>query len=231
MPSNSTKKPISNLDSLDSNSNPSKPSTLDNQATTIPLKSSTKVIRKTKQPSFVSKTTISTDLPDKSFFSDPSNIGQHTKVLSHIGKIYNLGPLNPTVAKQVDLRIRWYFNRCATEDIVPNVSSLARALGVTRRTLFDWADGKLKNCPSEPVSKALGTIEAIHETLLIEGKINPVAAIFLAKNNFGYSDKTPTMDDKAPETEKTAEQLIAESMMLPETDIAAVVPKEDNSVD
>lgn len=70
------------------------------------------------------------------------------------------------------------------------------------------------------------------ESGMLNKSINPVVGIFISKNNFGYTDTTPgSEDDTQPDTEKTAEELIAESYMLPDQAPVDVVPHGDGSVE
>lgn len=82
---------------------------------------------------------------------------------------------------------------CAEDDMKPSVAGLALAFGRDRRTLWKWANGIESDfIPPESrdfIKKAYQFLNAQMEDYAQNGKINPVAAIFLMKNHFGYQDK------------------------------------------
>jgi len=98
---------------------------------------------------------------------------------------------NPVQVKQ---RVIDMFNINAAFDIKPSVASLAMAFHVDRVTLFNWLTGKtetVKNKESfNAIKNAYSQINLLYETYMNTGKINPIAAIFLMKNNMGYKDTT-----------------------------------------
>lgn len=67
------------------------------------------------------------------------------------------------------------------------------AFGVDRKTIWAWANGvDSKTLPTESrnlIKKAYQLLNAQMESYMQNGKINPVAGIFLMKNNMGYADK------------------------------------------
>ena len=62
-----------------------------------------------------------------------------------------------------------------------------------RKTIWAWANGvDSKTLPTESrnlIKKAYQNLNAQMENYMQNGKINPVAGIFLMKNNMGYQDK------------------------------------------
>ena len=103
-------------------------------------------------------------------------------------------------------RINDYFSICAEDDIKPSIASFALSLGISRITLFTWLTGKYKTVKSQECLNALKTaydlINSYYEHMMNTGKINPVAGIFLLKNNYGYQDSTThiiqTTDNQDP---------------------------------
>jgi hypothetical protein len=77
---------------------------------------------------------------------------------------------------------------------------MAMALGVDRRQLWAIANDqptggngyklKLPQETTDLVKKAYEILETSMENYANAGKINPVMAIFMMKNHFGYQDKT-----------------------------------------
>lgn len=86
-------------------------------------------------------------------------------------------------------------------DMKPTVAGMAMALnGMSRQTL--WAithdaplggRGNYSTLPpsvTDTIKKAYFLLENLWESYMNSGKVNPVAGIFLGKNNYGYQDKT-----------------------------------------
>ena len=75
----------------------------------------------------------------------------------------------------------------------PSVAGMALAFGVDRKTLWCWCNGvDSAYIPTESrttLKKAYQFLNAQMENYMQNGKINPVAGIFLMKNNMGYADK------------------------------------------
>ena len=107
--------------------------------------------------------------------------------------VYNMSPIDINNAVQVERRIQEYFALCIDCDMKPGVANLAMALGIDRNRLLDIVhDVETRtNVPAETrcvIKKAHSYMGAYWEAITQNGKINPAAAIFLGKNNFGYRD-------------------------------------------
>ena len=129
--------------------------------------------------------------PDRSEQAAP---GENNKFLSHDMKIYSLPKIDINNPDSVQSRIKEYFAICTEDDIKPTVESLALAFSVSRFTLFDYINGRnhtIKNPESILTLKtAYDIINSYYAHMMNNGKINPVAGIFLMKNNYGYKDTT-----------------------------------------
>ncbi len=120
--------------------------------------------------------------------------GDNTKFLTHDIKIMHLPTVDINNPDDVQQRIDDYFSICAEDDIKPSIASLALAFSVSRFDLYDYVNGrneKIKNIESIHILKnAYNVINSYYEHCMNNGKINPVAGIFLMKNNMGYKDNT-----------------------------------------
>jgi hypothetical protein len=96
-------------------------------------------------------------------------------------------------------RLCEYFRIYGEADLKPTVAGMAMCLGVDRRRLWEIKTGSMVggqaqlNLPTETldlVKKAYDILETSMENYANAGKINPVMAIFMMKNHFGYQDKT-----------------------------------------
>ena len=151
-------------------------------------------MEKSNKPVKKSKTTLATG--DKTLIVDE---GDNRKYLMVSMQLMNLPQIDLNDAEQVGNRLNEYFRIYAENDMKPTVAGMGLALnGLDRRRLWEIkADAPsthavVNNLPSDVrdlVKKAYKLLENMMENYMQNGKINPVAGIFLAKNNFGYVDK------------------------------------------
>ena len=131
--------------------------------------------------------------PQENFGQENIQPGDNAKYLRHALAAYNLPPIDLDNDEQVQGRIEWYFTHCIESDIKPTVMGLANSLGVERRTLSDWRNGRRrgkKDNRTEIIRQAYGILEELWEDYMLNGKINPVSGIFIGKNHFDYADKS-----------------------------------------
>lgn len=96
--------------------------------------------------------------------------------------------------EQLRNRIGEYFKLCADNDMKPGVVAMGLAIGLDRRRLWEIRSGASVNTtiPQECkdiINMAYDSLEALWESYMQNGRINPVSGIFLAKNHFGYRDQ------------------------------------------
>lgn len=134
--------------------------------------------------------------PDrKELMSVHVNPGDNSKYLTHNLTMFGWGKVDMYNTDDVRDRTIQYFQLCANDDMKPSVAGLALAYGIDRRRIWEIANKTgscYKNVPEEvqdTVKKAYIVLNAQMEDYLQDGKINPVAAIWLMKNNMGYEDK------------------------------------------
>lgn len=90
---------------------------------------------------------------------------------------------------EVEERATQYFVACYDTATLPDLASLALALGVSKYTLEGWSRGV--NCSAdrqEIIQKAYTTIEAAQLQATSRGSLNPILFIFLAKSKYGYRE-------------------------------------------
>ena len=126
--------------------------------------------------------------------------GDNTKFLQLNMELFNMEKIDLHDEEAVAERLNEYFALYAKYDTKPTVAGMAMALGMNRRTLIaivnDYATGGAGYKTALPqevalhIKKAHYLLENLWENYATNGKINPVTAIFLGKNNFGYQDKT-----------------------------------------
>lgn len=127
--------------------------------------------------------------------------GDNTKFMTVQMALLNLPDIDMENPDEVQNRLNEYFALYAQYDMKPTVAGMAIALnGHNRQWLYavthDVASGgagyKIALPPSVAVliKKAYFLLENLWESYMNSGKVNPVAGIFLGKNNYGYQDKT-----------------------------------------
>jgi hypothetical protein len=128
--------------------------------------------------------------PDKTVQLDP---GDNRKYIMHDLRMWDWPAVDMTKPRDVSKRIGQYFQICAEDDMKPSVAGMALAFGIDRRTMWKWVNGiDSAYIPTESrdtLKKAYQFLNAQMENYMQNGKINPVAGIFLMKNNMGYADK------------------------------------------
>lgn len=116
--------------------------------------------------------------------------GDNAKYLAHAMVVMEQPPIDISNPKEVEARIKWYFGHCVNSDMKPTVSGMCNSLGIHRNTLYDWKMGNNRAATHQEVAlKAYRLLEELWEDYMLNGKVNPVAGIFLGKNLFNYSDK------------------------------------------
>ena len=94
-------------------------------------------------------------------------------------------------------RLLFWMEKCEQYDIRPTVIGMANALGIDRVRLYqlvseNFPNGKAPFGATEEVvvllQKMYQNIAENLESGMQNGKVNPVAAMFLLKNHLGYSD-------------------------------------------
>ena len=69
---------------------------------------------------------------------------------------------------------------------------MALALNTNRMTVWNWREGVTKKPEGvrNALKKGFAVLNYILAQYMQDGKINPVAGIFLLKNNYAYSDQS-----------------------------------------
>jgi hypothetical protein len=125
--------------------------------------------------------------------------GDNTKIVQTNMKFFDMPRVDLKDPDAVRERLCEYFKIYGEADLKPTVAGMAMCLGVDRRRLWDIKTGNYanvggyKDLPPETVDlvkKAYEILETTMENYANAGKINPVMAIFMMKNHFGYQDKT-----------------------------------------
>ena len=140
---------------------------------------------------------ISKDMADGKWLQ--TEPGDNTRIVMTNMKFFDMPKVDLYDSEAVRERLCEYFRIYGEADLKPTVAGMAMALGVDRRRLWEIKTGTAvggtgkQNLPPETldlIKKAYEILETSMENYANAGKINPVMAIFMMKNHFGYQDKT-----------------------------------------
>ncbi len=151
--------------------------------------------------------------------------GDNARYTSFALSIYSMPEIDITDAEQVNRRVVEYLTTCIDNDIKPGVATLAMALGIDRNRLLKIISGAsgensgITYSVRSVVKRAYAMFDAMWETNMQSGKINPACGIFLGKNNFGYKDVVDYNLTPKQDTEQvSADQLHRRLESLPDDD-------------
>ena len=127
--------------------------------------------------------------------------GDNAKFMAVQIELLNMPDIDMDNVEEVQQRLSDYFTLYTSRDMKPTVAGMAIALnGHNRQWIRAVAtDGTtggsgykaaLRPEVATVIKKAYFLLENLWETYMSSGKVNPVAGIFLGKNNYGYQDKT-----------------------------------------
>lgn len=129
-------------------------------------------------------------LGNSTFGQENVEPGDNSRYLAHAMTIMRQPLIDLNDPEQVRERRDWYFNHCFENDMKPTVSGLCNAFRISRQTLMQWRQGRFREDTHQAIIlEAYAIMEELWENYMQNGKINPVSGIFLAKNNYGYTDK------------------------------------------
>lgn len=117
------------------------------------------------------------------------NPGDNTKITMFNLKLAQMPKVDTGSREEIEERIMQYFQTCLEEDVKPGVAGLCLALGISRQAWNLWEHGRFRDY-SDIVARTKMLMESIMEQYALQGKVNPVTAIFLMKSQFGYIDKS-----------------------------------------
>ena len=150
------------------------------------------------------------------------------KIISKNLEILDLPNIDIADPVAVKNRIREYFQIEAKWGFKPTVAGLANSLGLNRTRLweirtgnFGRTGGKTRNLPvaaTNEIKRAYDFMEQNWEDYMQNGKINPVAGIFLGKNNYGYQDKTEYVITPNQGGDEYSEAEIRQRLGLPDAE-------------
>lgn len=121
--------------------------------------------------------------------ADSGEPGDNSRYVRYALASWNLPPIDISDAQQVENRIGQYFQYCIDNDRKPQIVGMCNWLGINRNTLNEWLNGVTRSAThGDIIKKAYSIIEEMWMDNMQNGRTNPAAGIFLAKNWFNYKD-------------------------------------------
>lgn len=132
--------------------------------------------------------------PDKSEELAPHyEPGEMSRMITDAMNLSSFGPLDINDAAAVEERMKQYLAYCIERDMKPSVEAMALAFNTNRTQLWRWVNGvecTISEASRNTIKKGYSIMNQLLTQTMMDGKINPVSAIFLLKNNMNYKDQT-----------------------------------------
>ena len=119
--------------------------------------------------------------------------GDMSVMIQNAMNLASMGPVDMYVPEQVEQRMMQCLQYMIEHDMKPTVESVALAFNTSRSQLWKWKEGVESHLPEgsrNAIKKGYSIMNQLLTQTMADGKINPVAAIFLLKNNHAYKDQT-----------------------------------------
>lgn len=119
--------------------------------------------------------------------------GDMSRMITDALNLSSFGPIDINDSAAVEKRIESFLRYCIDHDMKPSVESMALALNTNRTQVWRWANGvecNITEASRNAIKKGYSIMNQLLTQTMMDGRINPVSAIFLLKNNMGYKDQT-----------------------------------------
>ena len=125
----------------------------------------------------------------KELSAESGEPGENSRYVRYALASWDLPPIDISDPEQVRNRIGEYFQYCIDNDRQPQIVGMCNWLGISRQALNEWVNGVSRSAThGDIIKKAYGMIEEMWMDNMQNGRTNPAAGIFLAKNWFQYKD-------------------------------------------
>ena len=119
--------------------------------------------------------------------------GDMSRMITDAMNLSSMGPVNMHDPEAVERRVNEAFAYMIQHDMKPTIESIALAFNTNRTTMWRWREGVETNIPEasrNAIKRAYSLTNQLLTQTMVDGKINPIPAIFLLKNNHEYKDQT-----------------------------------------
>lgn len=120
---------------------------------------------------------------------DIDRMAANANYIEHARRISELPKIGMDNAGDVRERVGWYFRLCMTDGIKPNLPGLALCFGLTRTGLMNAiVDRRMPRDVGQELGRGIAMIDEIVSAMTLDGRVNPVAAIYFMNNWLGYKN-------------------------------------------
>lgn len=119
--------------------------------------------------------------------------GEMSTMIVNAMNLSKMGKIDMHDPEAVERRVDEAFMYMIEHDMKPTIESIALAFGTNRTTMWRWKEGVETDIPEgsrNAIKRAYLLTNQLLTQTMVDGKINPIPAIFLLKNNHGYKDQT-----------------------------------------
>lgn len=107
----------------------------------------------------------------------------------HAKRLSDLPPVALSDPEAIRDRVDWYYQLCMTDGVRPNLPGFALAFGLTRTGLMNaLSDRRMTRDCAEELGRGIAMLDEIMSALTLDGRIMPVASIYLMNNWLGYKN-------------------------------------------
>jgi hypothetical protein len=120
---------------------------------------------------------------------DKDKVSVNMNYIIHAKRLSDLPAVELSDPEAIRDRVDWYYQLCATDGVRPNVPGLALAFGLTRTGLMNaLADRRMTRDCAQEIGRGIAMMDDILSGMVLDGRIMPVAAIYLMNNWLGYKN-------------------------------------------
>lgn len=119
----------------------------------------------------------------------PLPAGTNAKIAQSILTIMQWGPIDTSNIQELEGRLQQYIDYCVQNDVKISNMGCYFALGISKKTAYDWENGNSRGAEHCAFIKKVKAICGYYrEYLMHSGRLNPITGIFWQKNYDGLSD-------------------------------------------
>lgn len=149
--------------------------------------------------------------------------GANRKILEHAlaaNQYPRVDLRNPQAIKD---RINIYWQYCLDHDVLPSVAGCANWLGISVDAIHSWYTGRRGSIEHQKIANDFYIkLQDIWAQNMQESNIDNISGMFMGKVFFGYKETQEIIVKQNDYNELSAEDLIAESKLLPGAEVLAL---------
>lgn len=120
---------------------------------------------------------------------DKDRRGQNANYIIHAKRLSELPKIALSDPEEIRERVNFYYQLCVTDGVRPNLPGLALSFGLTRTGLINaMSDRRMTREAAQELGRGIAMMDEILSGMVLDGKVMPVAAIYLMNNWLGYKN-------------------------------------------